>query len=292
MQEETVLSNHSQRTAVDEFWRRYKRNKLAVVGLAIFTLICLCAIFAPWITWHPPLTTDLGPALIPPTSNFPFGTDDLARDIYSNVIYGARTSLFVGLVSVIFSTSIGILVGAVAGYYGGRIDDLLMRTTDIFLIIPSFFLALVIVSIIGQTIYNVVIAIAITTWTSSARLLRAEFLSFKEREFVDAAKVIGESDRLIIFNEILPNAIFPVTVNTALQIATAILIEAGLSFLGVGDPNIASWGRMLNEAQSFLINAPWMAIFPGLALFLATLSVNLIADGLNDVLNPKVKARR
>jgi len=228
---------------------------------------------------------------LPPTANYPFGTDDLGRDIYSNVIYGARTSMMVGLLAAGISVLIGILVGAFSGYYGGKLDDLLMRSSEIFLVLPTFLLALIIVAIFGTNINNIIFAIAIVSWPRTARLLRAEFLTMKEREFVEAARVLGSKHIDIMLSEILPNAIFPVIVNASLEVATAILTEAGLSFLGAGDPNVPSWGLMLNNAQNYLRVAWWMAAFPGAMLFLTCLSLNLVGDGLNDYFNPRLKER-
>lgn len=276
---------------VGMFWRQYSKNRAAVAGLFLLAAICVIAIAAPVITWYPPLKSAVGNPFVPPTANHPFGTDDLGRDIYSNVVYGARTSLVVGLLAAGISALTGIFVGATSGYYGGKIDDLLMRTSEIFLVLPTFLLALIIVAVFGTNINNIIVAIAIVSWPRTARLLRAEFLTFKEREFVEAARVLGSRHIDIMLSEILPNAIFPVIVNASLEVATAILTEAGLSFLGAGDPNVPSWGLMLNNAQSYLRVAWWMAAFPGAMLLLTCLSLNLVGDGLNDYFNPRLKER-
>ena len=276
---------------VGMFWRQYSKNRAAVAGLFLLAAICVIAIAAPVITWYPPLKSAVGNPFVPPTANHPFGTDDLGRDIYSNVVYGARTSLVVGLLAAGISALTGIFVGATSGYYGGKIDDLLMRTCEIFLVLPTFLLALIIVAVFGTNINNIIVAIAIVSWPRTARLLRAEFLTFKEREFVEAARVLGSRHIDIMLSEILPNAIFPVIVNASLEVATAILTEAGLSFLGAGDPNVPSWGLMLNNAQSYLRVAWWMAAFPGAMLLLTCLSLNLVGDGLNDYFNPRLKER-
>jgi peptide/nickel transport system permease protein len=276
---------------VGMFWRQYSKNRAAVAGLFLLAAICVIAISAPVITWYPPLKSAVGNPFVPPTANHPFGTDDLGRDIYSNVVYGARTSLVVGLLAAGISALTGIFVGATSGYYGGKIDDLLMRTCEIFLVLPTFLLALIIVAVFGTNINNIIVAIAVVSWPRTARLLRAEFLTFKEREFVEAARVLGSRHIDIMLSEILPNAIFPVIVNASLEVATAILTEAGLSFLGAGDPNVPSWGLMLNNAQSYLRVAWWMAAFPGAMLLLTCLSLNLVGDGLNDYFNPRLKER-
>ena len=297
MNQERHLSSHrreGERTStlqVSRFWRQYRKNRAAVLGLFLLVAICALALAAPLVTWYPPLKSAVGGPFLPPTASYPFGTDDLGRDIYSNVIYGARTSMIVGLLAAGISVLIGILVGAFSGYYGGKLDDLLMRSSEIFLVLPTFLLALIIVAIFGTNINNIIFAIAIVSWPRTARLLRAEFLTIKEREFVEAARVLGSKNIDIMLSEILPNAIFPVIVNASLEVATAILTEAGLSFLGAGDPNVPSWGLMLNNAQNYLRVAWWMAAFPGAMLFITCLSLNLVGDGLNDYFNPRLKER-
>ena len=289
-----VQTRGEKKTAVSKvtgFWKQYSKNRAAVVGSFLLAAICVIAIAAPAITWYPPLKSAVGNPFVPPTAKHLFGTDDLGRDIYSNVVYGARTSLFVGLLAAGISALIGIFVGATSGYYGGKIDDLLMRTSEIFLVLPTFLLALIIVAVFGTSINNIIFAIAIVSWPRTARLLRAEFLTLKEREFVEAARVLGSRNTDIMLSEILPNAIFPVIVNVSLEVATAILTEAGLSFLWAGDPNVPSWGLMLNNAQSYLRVAWWMAAFPGALLLLTCLSLNLVGDGLNDYFNPRLKER-
>lgn len=276
---------------MSRFWRQYRKNRAAVIGLFLLVGVCAVGLAAPIITWHPPLKSAVGGAFVPPTMGYPFGTDDLGRDIYSNVIYGARTSLMIGLLAAGISALIGIFVGATSGYYGGKIDDLLMRTCEVFLVLPTFLLALIIVAVFGTSINNIIFAIAIVSWPRTARLLRAEYLTIKEREFVEAATVLGSRPMDLMFSEILPNAIFPVIVNASLEVATAILTEAGLSFLGAGDPSVPSWGLMLNNAQNYLRVAWWMAAFPGIMLFATCLSLNLVGDGLNDYFNPRLKER-
>ncbi len=230
--------------------------------------------------------------LAPPSLRHPFGTDDLARDIWTGVLYGARVSLMVGILAASTSALIGTVLGSIAGYYGRTVDDVLMRGTEFFLVIPSFLLALILVAVSGPSIWNVILTIGLLGWPSTARLIRAEFLSLKEREFVMAARAIGASPFRIVFRQILPNAAPMAVVNTSLGVATAILIEAGLSFLGLGDPNLFSWGQMLRNSREFLRVAWWMPTFPGLAIFLTVLSVNLVGDGLNDALNPRLTQRQ
>lgn len=219
------------------------------------------------------------------------GTDDLGRDTLSRVIHGARVPLAVGFLAAATALILGVIVGSVAGYFGGRADDVLMRATEYVLVIPRFFLALLIVAMLGAGIAKIVLVIGILEWPEVARVVRAQFLTFREREFVLAARAIGLSHRRIIFNEILPNAIPPAIVVASFLVARAILLEAGLSFLGLGDPNLISWGSLLSEAQERMWSSMWLAIFPGMAISLLVLCVNLCGDGINDVLNPRLKGR-
>jgi len=264
-------------------------NSRLQVGLIIVTLIIIIGVIAPLITWYPPLKTLVNTPFTFPNLNNPFGTDDLGRDIYTNVVYGIRTSLLIGVLSTSLSLIIGIIIGAIAGYRGGILGDILMRITDMAFIIPSFLLALLIATIIGPTIQNIIIAIGITSWPGVARMTRAEFLRIKERLFIEAAKASGVSDKRIILFHIMPNAMPSVIPYITLQISNNILIEAGLSFLGVGDPNVPSLGLMLNNAQEYLTSAWWLAFFPGLALSLIIIGFNLLGDGLIDYMNPRLK---
>jgi len=277
--------------AVAEFWRRYRKNRSGVGGLLLVGGFIVVAGLAGLIAPAGPLDTKTGAPFEAPGSVHYFGTDDLGRDVFSGVVYGARVSLAVGFLAAITSTVIGIIIGALAGYFGGWIDDLLMRITEMFMVIPVFVLALLLVALFGPRIVNVIVVISVLSWPGTARLVRADFLSLKTREFVEAARSISASHLDIIFSEILPNALAPVIITASLRVATAILIEAGLSFLGFGDPNTVSWGLMLYWAQNFIRHAPWMAIFPGLAISLTTLAFNLVGDGLNDALNPRLKER-
>lgn len=287
----TRLRILNDRFKVATFLNRFLSIRRALFGLTLFSAIIVVALAAPVITWFPPLKTMVGKVFDPPSFTHLFGSDDLGRDIYTNVVYGARTSLMVGLISVTISVIIGVLIGALSGYYGGKLSDLLMMVTEMFLVIPTFLLALIITAIFGRNINIMILAIAIASWPGAARLMRAEFLSIKERPFIEAARAMGLSNTRIIFGEILPNAISALIPYSTLQVGTAILIEAGLSFLGVGDPNVPSWGSMLNNAQRFLRTSWWMAFFPGLALTFTVLSLNLIGEALYDYLNPRLRER-
>lgn len=271
-----------------QVWTRFRRKTTAVIGLVGAGFFVAVALLAPLLAPYGML--DMGPSFQPPCAGHLLGTDSLGSDVLSNVIYGARTSLIVGLCAVVTSTIIGLTVGAISGYFGGRTDNILMRITEMFQVLPQFFLAIIIVALFGSSIWNIVFVIGILTWPVTARLLRAEFLTLRKREFVEAARALGMSDFDLIVREILPNALPPIIVNASLQISGAILLEASLSFLGLGDPNAMSWGIMLHNAQEYFNRAWWMAAFPGLALFITTLALNLTGDGLNDALNPRLRA--
>ncbi|MFM9886360.1 MAG: ABC transporter permease [Burkholderiales bacterium] len=269
-------------------WVRFRRNRLAVIGLALLVLTVVMAFAATVVAPEGPFKIAGGRLESPGLAHW-MGTDHLGRDVLIGVLYGARTSLMVGVLSVLMALAIGIVVGAVSGYYGGWVDDALMRITEVFQVMPRFFLALFIVAIFGANLWGIVFVIGIINWAEIARLLRAEFLALKERPFVTAARAYGARDLAIIVVEILPNALSPVIVAGSLQIASAVLLEAALSFLGVGDPNAMSWGSMLNSAQQFLRSAWWAATFPGVAICIMTLGVALVSDGLNDAFNPRLK---
>ena len=271
------------------FWSIYKQNKLGVFGLIILAVFTALAILAPVLAFYPPLHTGAGDAFMSPSWQYPLGTDDLGRDLYSETLYGARVTLVVSFLAVATSTIVGVGFGAVAGYYGGFVDSTLMRVTEMFLVIPPIFLALVFVALFGTSIWSVVAVIALLSWPQTARLVRADFLSLRERPYAKAARTTGCSNFHIIFFELLPNAMPTVIVNMSLTQALAILIESALSFLGFGDPSMVSWGLMLNNAQQFFRQSWTMVFFPGMSIFLVVLSLNLIGEGLNDVLNPRRK---
>ncbi len=233
----------------------------------------------------------VGRPSVPPGARFWLGTDVSGRDILAGLIHGARVSLMIGLVASVGATLIGLVMGAVAGYYGGLIDNLLMRATDFFLTIPSFVLAVVLVAIFSPTIASVTAAIAIVSWPSVARLVRAEFIAQRDREYVQACKALGMSDLEILARQILPNALPPVIVVSSLMVATAILTESGLSFLGLSDPNVMSWGYMIGVGRTVLRVAWWMSAIPGITILVAVLCINLVGEGLNDALNPRIQRR-
>ncbi len=276
--------------SMKNFFPRFCKNRAAVMGLLVMIIVTITAIcgsqFVPYDPW-----AIQQESFVKPCAKYIMGTDDLGRDVFSGVLFGARVSIMVGLLCAITATGLGIFIGGVAGFRGGRVDEFLMRLTDFFLIIPQFFLVLVLGALFGNSIRNIILVIAVLSWPSTARLVRSRFLSLREQEFVEAARSLGLSDFRIVFGEILPNALSPAIVNGSLLVARAILIEAGLSFLGLGDPNLISWGTQLFNAQRILRQAWWTAFFPGMAIFFTVLGSNLVGDGLNDALNPKLKEK-
>ncbi|MGB4605968.1 MAG: oligopeptide ABC transporter permease [Limnochordia bacterium] len=273
-----------------KIWRRFRRNRLAVAGLVVLILFVLSAIFAPWLAKHDPNRNNLRERNQPPSREHPLGTDDMGRDILARTLYGGRISLTVGLVSVGISLSIGLILGSLAGFFGGMVDTLIMRLADIFYSFPFLILAITIAAIFGPSIYNTMIILGVLSWPGPARLLRAEFLKLKTTDFVTAATGIGASPARIMFRHILPNAFSPLLVSATLGVASSILSEAGLSFLGLGVPPPApSWGNMLNRARPLhiLANMPWMWVPPGFAIFVVVLAINFVGDGLRDAFDPR-----
>ena len=267
-------------------WRIYFKNWVSVLGLAIMVLLLITALFGPTLAPFDPESIKIGSRLNAPDDIFWMGTDELGRDVFSRAITAIRVSLLVGIIAASVSTAAGVLVGSLAGFFGGLLDAFLMRITEVFQVIPQFFLAVVLVALFGASLLNIIVAIAVLTWPIIARLTRSEFLSLRSRQYVDAAYLSGASNTRLIFREILPNAMGPVIVSATLLVGRAMLTEAGLSFLGLGDANRISLGVMLYQSRPFIQFAWWAAFFPGVMIFLAVLSSNLIGDGLNDVINP------
>ncbi len=274
------------------FAQRYCRNYGAVIGLIVLLLVVAVALLAPVLYQDSPWLMVADPLVHPfADAAYPFGTDMLGRDITAGMLYGARVSLLVGVISTGVALVFGILVGSVAGYCGGRIDDALMRFTEFFQTIPQLAMAVVIVAIFNPTIYSIVAAISVVSWPPVARLVRGEFLTLKQREFVQAAVVIGQRPLRIILTQILPNAMSPIIVSASFMVATAILTESALSFLGLGDRNMMSWGFMIGAARTMIREAWWMSVWPGVAILMTVLSINLIGEGLNDAMNPQLRRR-
>jgi peptide/nickel transport system permease protein len=269
-------------------WRRFRRHKLAVASAILLFVIALLAVFAPMLTDYSFEEQDLTSTLQGPSSSHFFGTDTLGRDQFTRVMYGGRVSLSVGLAVAFSATVIGTVVGSVAGYYGGKADNLLMRVTDLFLSIPFLVVLIMGSLLLGGSIFDIVIVLSLFFWMPDARIVRGIFLSLKEKEFVEAARASGASDRRIIFNEVLPNAMGPIIVSTTLTVAAAILTESVLSFLGYGiQPPTPTWGNLLDAAKNLAVSAPWLIIFPGVAILITVLCVNFLGDGLRDALDPQ-----
>ncbi|WP_285409795.1 ABC transporter permease [Variovorax sp. efr-133-TYG-130] len=275
-----------------KFWRRFSRNKGAVFGLIVLMLVALVTALGPFIAQNNPWDMVGTPFAAPMAEQgLLLGTDTMGRDILSGIVTGARVSLLIGVVSTVVSLLIGVSIGAVSGYFGGWIDATLMRFTELFQAIPSFALAIVLVAIFQPSVQSIVTAIAIVSWPPVARLVRSEFLTLRQRDFVAAAQLAGQSTPRIILTQILPNAASPIVVMASLMVATAILLESSLSFLGLGDPNQMSWGYMVGSARTVLRQAWWMAVFPGVAILLTVLALNLVGEGLNDGLNARADGR-
>jgi len=275
------------------FFRRYAQNIGALIGLAILAVVVFVALAAPILYPGSPWQGVAEP-LLPPfeDSAYPLGTDLLGRDIAAGIAYGARVSLLIGIISTAVAVVIGVAIGALAGFYGGRVDDMLMRFTEFFQTIPAFAMAVVLVAIFSPNITSITLAIAVVSWPPVARLVRGEFLSLRSREFVQAAVVVGQTGPRIMATQILPNAISPIIVTASLMVATAILTESSLSFLGLGDRNMMSWGFMIGAARTMLREAWWLSVFPGLAILITVLAINLIGEGLNDAMNPHLRGRK
>jgi len=259
------------------------KNRLVLFGFIVVSFFGLIAIFAPFLSPYEPDAININEALLSPSRAHLLGTDQLGRDLLSRLIYGARISLFVGIIAVGLATLIGILLGSLAGYYGGMVDSIIMRFTDIMLCFPTFFLILAVIAILEPSIINIMVIIGLTNWMGVARLIRAEILSLKEREFILAEKTIGASDFRIIIVHLIPNALGPVLVSATLGVAGAILLESGLSFLGIGvQPPTPSWGNILTEGKATLGYAWWLTVFPGLTILLSVLGYNMLGEGLRD----------
>jgi peptide/nickel transport system permease protein len=283
-------------------WRRFRRHKIALIGGVVIIVMGLAAILAPWITPADPNFIDQvhwqGYPLAPGVAGHLLGTDENGRDLLARLMFGAQISLQVALFAVIMEITIGTVLGAIAGYYGGWVDFVIMRATDVVLSIPLLPLLLVLTAIVAGTSNKaalsfgvIVLIIGLTSWPSVARLVRASFLSLREREFAEAARALGNRDGRIIFRHLLPNAVAPIIVQATLEVANVIILESTLSFLGFGiQPPTASWGNMLANAQSNITNAPWAAIFPGLCILITVLAINYLGDGLRDALDPNMRA--
>jgi peptide/nickel transport system permease protein len=272
------------------FWRAFRRNRLALIGGVVVVVLVLLALLAHWIAPWDPNRPDVRQILDGPSKSHPLGTDQLGRDVLSRMLYGARVSLAVGFVSVGIATMIGIVLGSLAGYHGGTIDAIVMRLVDLMLVFPRLFLLLAVLAFLRPSIWTIMAVIGLTGWMSVARLVRAEFLTLKEREFVVWSQSIGASAYRTIWRHILPNAVGPVLVAMTLGIPAAILTESGLSFLGLGvQPPHATWGNILNEGKDAIEIGWWLSAYPGLAILVTVLSYNLLGEGIRDALDPRLR---
>ena len=270
--------------------RRYLRNHLAVVGAILFAVIALAAPLAPYLSPYDYAAQDLDQRLKAPSAVHVLGTDGYGRDVLSRVIWGARVSLEIGMVAAGLSILLGIAIGAIAGFFGGAVDTWITRFIDIFMSIPALFLVLIIVALFGANVRNTMVVIGLVYWPGTARIVRAEFLRLSHLDFTEAARAMGATVWRIIVKQLLPNALPPIIVQATLFVGEAILIESGLSYLGLGaQPPLPSWGNMLVEGRRFLASAWWIATFPGLAIFLSVLSLNLLGDGLRDAIDPRLR---
>jgi peptide/nickel transport system permease protein len=276
----------------DVVWQQFRTNRFAVVGGLVVLAMFALSFLAPYITPYGPNTLDAYHVLLPPSAAHWFGTDEVGRDVFTRMVFGARISLMVGFVAIGIATLIGTVVGLVAGYYGGWVDSLLMRLVDVMFCFPTFFLILAVITLRQPSIVNIMVIIGLTGWMGVARLVRAEVLSIRERDYVLAARSIGCSDARIIFRHIMPNALGPVLVYATLGIAGAILTESSLSFLGIGvPPPTPSWGNILASGKEFLEFAWWLFLFPGLAITVTSLSYYLVGEGIRDAIDPRLQRR-
>jgi peptide/nickel transport system permease protein len=270
--------------------RLFTKSPLAMIGLIIVIFFILVALFAPYIAPYPNNWRDLTAQRLAPSEAHILGTEIYGGDILSMIIWGSRVSLTIGFLVVFSILIFGTIVGAVAGYFGGKIDELIMRITDIFLAFPSLVLSMVIVAALGSGLQNVMISIAIVSWPAYARLIRGQVLSIKERNYIEAARAVGASDWRIITRHLIPNSLAPTIVQATMDVGSIIITSAALSFIGMGaGPGEAEWGRMINDGQSMLLNAPWISTFPGLAILIFCLGFNLLGDGLRDIMDPRMR---
>jgi peptide/nickel transport system permease protein len=293
-----------------EVWRALRRDRLALAGLVVLALLVVTAllgkVLTEWVVVFDPALVRLPDKLLPPLAAagadgvpaaqlpplglYLLGTDDLGRDVFARMLQGAFVSLSIGLVAVSIELAIGLLLGGLAGFYGGRVDTLIMRFTDVMLCFPTFFLILTVVALLPPSIFNIMIVIGVTSWMGTCRFVRAELLALREQDFVRAARALGHSDARVIFRHMIPNAVAPVLVSATIAVATAILTESALSYLGFGvQPPDASWGNILSDGRAFLFDAPWLFAIPGAAILVVVLAFNLVGEGLRDALNPRLR---
>ena len=291
MSDLSTTSSHVSLSPWGQAWRRFRGNYAALLGLIVLGIIIFTAIFGPAIYGVDPFEMVWAPFSPPGVDGYILGTDYLGRDLMAGIINGARVSIIIGLSAAFMSVVIGVSVGALAGFYRGWIEEVLMRITEFFQVLPTLLFAMVIVALFGASLPMITFAIGIVSWTAVARITRSEFLRIRELEFVMASRSSGTRPLRIIFSVILPNALPPIIVQSALMVGSAILFEAGLSFLGLTDPNVVSWGQIIGSNRQYILDAGYTVTFPGIAIFITVLCISLVGDGLNDALNPKLKDR-
>lgn len=279
------------RAPLAEAAEMFARNHAAVAGLLVLVLVGLAAIFGPRLYGTDPYDMVWAPFTPPGSEGYLLGTDYLGRDLFAGILNGARVSLAIGLAAAFMSVFIGITVGALAGFYRGWVEEILMRITEFFQVLPTLLFSMVIVSLFGASLYIITIAIGIVSWPAVARITRAEFLRIRELEYVMASRASGTGNTKLMFGVVLPNALPPIIVQSALMVGTAILFESGLSFLGLTDPNVMSWGQIIGANRPYILDANYTVTLPGLAIFVTVLAISLVGDGLNDALNPRLRAR-
>lgn len=279
------------RHPVAEAWEMFLKNRAAVVALAVLGLIILAAIFGPYIYPTDPFDMVWAPFSPPGVDGFLLGTDYLGRDLMAALIHGARVSIVIGVAAALMSVVIGVTVGALAGFYRGWVEELLMRITEFFQVLPTLLFSMVIVALFGASLPMITFAIGIVSWTAVARITRSEFLRIRQLEYVTASRASGAANGKLMFSIILPNALPPIIVQAALMVGSAILFEAGLSFLGLTDPNVVSWGQVIGSNRQYILDASYTVTIPGVAIFVTVLAISLVGDGLNDALNPKLRQR-
>ncbi|MFC4671458.1 ABC transporter permease [Seohaeicola nanhaiensis] len=286
--EETV---EKARPPIAEAWEMFRKNHAAVAALIVLILIVLAAIFGPALYGTDPFDMVWAPFSPPGADGFLLGTDYLGRDLTALILSGARVSLVIGLAAALVSVFIGVTVGALAGFYRGVVEEVLMRITEFFQVLPTLLFSMVIVALFGASLPMITFAIGVVSWTAVARITRGEFLRIRELEYVTASRASGASNLKLMFKVILPNALTPIIVQSALMVGGAILFEAGLSFLGLTDPNVVSWGQIIGSNRTYILESPFTVTIPGLAIFITVLAISLVGDGLNDALNPKLRLR-
>ena len=279
------------RSPFSEAFEMFRKNHAAVAGLIILTLIVLGGIFGPYLYRGDPFEMVWAPFSPPGEEGYLFGTDYLGRDLVSMILYGARVSIAIGLSAAFLTVFIGITIGALAGYYKGWVEEILMRITEFFQVLPTLLFSMVIVALFGASLPMITLAIGLVSWPAVARITRAEFMRIRELEYVMAARASGVRNWKLIFKVILPNALPPIIVQAALMVGSAILFEAGLSFLGLTDPNVVSWGQIIGSNRQYILDASYTVTIPGVAIFITVLAISLVGDGLNDALNPKLRQR-